>query len=277
MPAYVQPITWGADSNKVPITPITEVKEALIGDGHQIIGTIPDIGPVESASVFDVSYYDEAISLGEAKGIVSDIQSLDLETSLDKLSPEFLYTTIKSKYGESFINWEPETLKIVLMDDFSVEDIPDNVWEAILATRIAGEGIVWDDYTAFEKAALAVSGSPVQPGVFQHVSVEEITALYKLMSSISPEEELADEVARYIAARMHTDGYLYCGRVFPNSVQEYIFELGASKALTDSVHGYIQSMLTGEPGEVKDKIRRKIESLGTSEVDIQIARYISLL
>jgi hypothetical protein len=275
MPADVHQITWGADPDKVPVTPVTEVKEALIGDGEQIIGAIPDIGPVESATVFDVSYYDEAISLGEAKGIISDVPEMGLETSLDKLSPEFIYSNLKGKYGESFLNWEPETLKIVLIDDFELDEIPDNLWESILATRVAGDGVTWDDYVAFEKAALAISGNPVHPGKIQHVSVEEMASLYKLMSRISPDEELSDEVARYIAARMHTDGYLYCGHVFPDAVQGFIFELGASRVLTDSVHEHVQGLLMSE--NVKEAVKESIEDLGTSEVDIQIARYISLL
>ena len=37
MAAIVQQMSWGTDPDKVPSTPITEVKEALIGDGDEIV------------------------------------------------------------------------------------------------------------------------------------------------------------------------------------------------------------------------------------------------
>jgi hypothetical protein len=276
MPADVKPLTWNTDPDSVPSNPIAEVKEALVGDGESIIGAIPDIGPVESESAFDTSYHDEVILLDEISSLGSDTQDDTEEFDLTKLAPALVYSNLKEKYGDSFINWEPETLKIVLSDDFELNDIPDNVWESILATRVAGAGIMWEDYTAFEKGSLAVSGSPVHPGTIQHVSVEEMSEMYKLMNSIDPEGTLSDEVARYIAARMHTDGYLYCGSAFPSEVQEFIFELGAPRSLTDSVHEKVLLVLD----QNKEGIRSlgvSIEDLGTSAVDIQVARYISLL
>jgi len=154
--------------------------------------------------------------------------------------------------------------------------LPDTVWEAIQATRVAGAGVTWNSYLAFEKAALAISGQPVHPGFIQHVSVEEMAELYKLMTSIDPEGELSDEVDRYIAARMFADNYLYCGNVFPNDIQQHLFTLGTSRELTNAVHEKVNTILNTH-NENTISLSASIAALTHSMVDIQVARYISLL
>lgn len=276
MTAIVQEMKWGSDPDRIPVTPVSEAKEVLIGDEKEIIGSLPDIGPVEAATIFETSYYEPGVRLEGADNLASDIESDDQIFNLEKLSPGVLYNTLLKKYSDNFLEWEPETLRIVLKDDFELGDIPDNVWEAILATRVAGSGPTWLNWMAFEKASLAVSGSPVHPGTIQTVSVEEMAVLYKLMTSINPEGELSTEVERYIAARMYADNYLYCGGIFPSEIQNYIFELGAPKSLTDSVHEKVTLILDAHREGTKD-LTTSIEELTHSQLDIQVARYISLL
>lgn len=275
MPANVEPLRYGANPDALPANPVEGVKEVLIGDGEKIIGSIPDIGPLESQTLIDTTYFEEAIALSETEGPVGgDEKEVSFEAST--FNPSSVYKNLLEKYGEHFLEWEPETLRVVIADDFDLSDIPDSVWESILAMRVAGVGVTWEDYWAFEKASLAVAGLPVYPGQVQDVSVEDMAELYKVMVEINPEGVLNDEVSRYIAARMFSDGYLYAGAVFPPEVQNHLFSLGAPKDLTDSVHSKIKSILT----ETKDGVKSLgvvIQELSTSALDIQIGRYLSLL
>jgi hypothetical protein len=276
MAAIVQPLTHGSNPDAVPSNNLVEVKEVLIGDGDAIIGSLPDVGPVEAATIFETGYYQTGVALEGADHLGSDIENSDPASGLEPLDPASLYLTLLGKYSESFIDWEPETLNLVIKDDFDLGEIPAVLWDKILATRIAGKGVSWNEWLAFEKSALAVSGSPVYPDVIQSVAPEEMSALFSLMRKIHPDKELSDEVSRYVAARMYADNFLYCGTVFPDNVQALIFELGASRQLVDATHEKVTEIVTRvNAGETS--VVTAVALLNNSSLDIQVARYLSLL
>lgn len=268
----VRPLFHGDDpENSIP----SSTREALVGDGVRIIGSVPNPSESDEDDISETiqvdDLQDDDIYLGDPGNVTGDEEDSETDFDLISSSPATIYANLIGKYGNLFLSWEPETLRVVLQDDFDLDFVPDSLWEMIMAIKVVGAGAATEDYVAFEKAALAVAGSPVVPGRIQHVSPSEMAELCKLMKEIYGILDLSDEVERYIAARLFTDGFLFVGDVFPEEVQKHIMELGAPRELV--------KMTAKKVGEIVDggNIEEDLSALAENAVDIQVARYFSLI
>jgi len=256
----------------------SDLHSALIGDEDSgtIVGSVPIVSKTNIDEIMDISKSPTSgdLFLQENDSTIDqDEEEIDTLEELSGAQQSDIYKFLKSHYGDSFIRWEPETLRVVLADDLNSTDIPDNVWETILAIKTAAVGVSWDNYIAFEKSSLAISGMPVDPGSIQYVSPKQMYRMYTFMKEIDPGQTFSDEVLRYIAARLFSDNLVYSIGAFPDDVQTHIESLGVSRDLVTKVSEKLHSF-----GDLsRDSIPSFIGELSENAVDIQIARYLDMI
>lgn len=279
MGALIHELRWEDDGDSKPLEVAdSQGEEVLVGDGDgEIIASVPVVNRLNSESLGDSSVggSGEEFELDEQYSLIGGDPEEDWD--LITADPASIYKNLYRAYGPKFLEWEPETLETVLKDDFDMDDIPDNIWSSILATRVAASGETRTNYVAFEKAAISIDHAPVHPGTLQDVSPHQMKALWDLIKELdldedgNPDNDLSDEVMRYIAARLHSDDYLYVRGIFPPQVQDFIIELGAPMGLLDMVREKIGSLKSEET------LIDFLENMGNSAVDVQVARYFSLI
>lgn len=196
-------------------------------------------------------------------------RDIELDKLSDQISLRSLRNLMSAKYAQVWIDWEPETLWLVLQDDFSIE-ITDNLKNKVLLLKVLLKGeSAWDDWFVFQKAVVAINGRKPNFHMVEHVSPLEIAWAVHEMLEIDPAKKFSEEVCRYIAAVLYHDEQVYApNEFFPESVQIY---------LTDDL-GVNAGLLKATIRKWQDEKGRPLQDLGRPEtaVDVQIAHLLEI-
>lgn len=121
--------------------------------------------------------------------------------------------TLSGRYGHSWLEWSPDTLRVTLERDFHTEIHPVN-WEKILAVQVLLlTDDSWLEWQVFFPVATALNSQVPDFGAAGELSPGEMAWAVEEMGRIR-EEEFGDEVKLFIRANCMNHGML----VFPEQL-----------------------------------------------------------
>ena len=163
---------------------------------------------------------------------------LDIQASRNVLKgstthPLLIAALMKTKYGDSWASWLPETLWETLRRDIGpVSEVSQNKIQA-LAVSLA-TNFTWSDWTTFENCGRAFNNTIPIFGQLQPLSPGEAAFTVSVLDALT-EEELSSEVLGYIASVCMYNGIVYAPEDMFGKVQPFIDAQSKDTAIRDEV------------------------------------------
>lgn len=115
-----------------------------------------------------------------------------------------LHAILAKKYGEDYVDWDSEVLKLEIMEDFG--DLGVLTWNRIQAIRCMNNNeSCWHEWEVFEKCCSASAGMVPDFAFVQQQEPEEVAILLYIMDQIK-NVDFDKDVLGYIASTCMADG-----------------------------------------------------------------------
>ena len=126
---------------------------------------------------------------------------LDDETDLELIT---INKILIKKYGLDYVNWESETLKEAVIDDF--QSLGDMSWQKMQAGRLLlKNSAAWEEWEVFENVCCAVLGEPAIFSQTQPPEPEDMAITLETLKLVA-RHKFHKDVLGYIAAACIFDG-----------------------------------------------------------------------
>lgn len=136
------------------------------------------------------------------------VKNAGSEFNDDSVSPIILYFKLNNRWGEEWLDWEPET--IIGTAEQEGEEISTLNMSKLFAIRaILKTDKFFSDHRTFEKVCLSFAGRHVDWGITQKPRVHEMCAAIALVDKFLKTSEFNDEVAAYAAAIAVDSGFIF--------------------------------------------------------------------
>lgn len=123
-------------------------------------------------------------------------------------SPLALILFLIDTYGTALLEWEAETLYLTVERDF--EKPSDAVWTKLLAARaIVHSPSPWNQWEVFHWSSVGLVGEPPNFHFIEKPSLGRILNCVDVMNTLDPDRETQEEVDKYIAATLKSEGIVY--------------------------------------------------------------------
>lgn len=128
-------------------------------------------------------------------------------------NPAALIKSLSFYYDSDWIDWEPELLKIALIDNFSWSEEDIESFEKLEGIRaLLRDNTAFENIVVFENVAHALYGTPFTAGYWEPCSMSEILYFFYVAKAAAGDEvrqELADSIAAYIASCLVLEGIYF--------------------------------------------------------------------
>ena len=135
--------------------------------------------------------------------------------------PLELLGILSARYGDRWVEWEPETLLWALRRDFG--SVGELSRAKVAALRVAvSTDIPWQDWDAFEDCGQAWNDTVPIVGSFQPLTPMQAAFTVSILRAIRPGDEFAHEVLTYIAAILHDHGWVYAPEEYFDGTEQVL-------------------------------------------------------
>lgn len=184
------------------------------------VATLKNIADATEGSLTPTQVAERVIVRGIALGMTHHDTSIKKASGTD-LEAVSLAAHAEKHLGEGWVDFEPETL---LEKGYTHRDVT----MMMAAKYVLYHSGAFTDWHEFEKVALALNGDEPQFDITQHLTVAQCAWAADVMRLVDPHTPFSYEVAAYIAARAHEEGFT----LLPDAVQ---FADGSLKRLTSDL------------------------------------------
>jgi len=123
--------------------------------------------------------------------------------------PVVLTMVLLEKFGASWMEWEPTTLKQEILDTFKATSISEQNWQKIQAVRTLTSTVgFWKEWHIFEKIIQALNNNIPRFDIAQRCTLSQLMAGVDIANTIR-KEVYNDEPQRYVAACALDEGVTY--------------------------------------------------------------------
>lgn len=242
-------------------TPLEKGAVELAPETAELLGT-PSVSPQ------DLNQLEESASNGlqgeeppeevsaeepppeEEAEFVPDRQSDGGLFSSRRAHPLRILETLTLKYGEDWVDWEPETLWWAIRKDFGpLGEIAQNKIGALkVATKT---DTPWLDWDTFEDVTLSWNDIIPIFGTVQLTTPAQAAFGVQVLRGIRPEEEFGDEVSIYMAAILEDHGYVYAPEEWFPGAQALLDRREHTRELRVDVENAFSKLRDIDPAMVK--------------------------
>ena len=153
---------------------------------------------------------------------------------------------MNDRLGESWREWEPETIWKVLMDElgyYPTEELKNLImcFQVISTTNLP-----FEDWSVFENVGHSLLQNPVHFSQVQPLEPDEIALTVKFLKMIRPGELFEDDILGYAASSAKNAGMVYLpDDLYPKGSQELLDNIGNAEDLRDRVEKLYPKFLKG--------------------------------
>jgi hypothetical protein len=123
--------------------------------------------------------------------------------------PIALGMVVLERFGPEALDWEHDTLRREIVEDFNATSVSDHNWQKIQAFRtLLLATSPWQEWEVFENVIQALNNNIPDPEMVQRCSVAQIMAGVDIINEIRS-EPFGVDVARYVAACAIENGVTY--------------------------------------------------------------------
>jgi hypothetical protein len=122
--------------------------------------------------------------------------------------PMALTLILLNKYGNEYLEWEPEALRTTLKKDETL--ISDSVWTKILAARVGMMSPApWRQWEQFHHVVNGLAGRPPNFVYLERPEIGFIMAGIDTMKMMDRPRPFAEDIAKFVAATLRERGIVY--------------------------------------------------------------------
>ncbi len=148
-----------------------------------------------------------------------------------------MFKDLNEKYGQSWWDWEPETVWQTLQHDYAISFVDEKTKNLIQAMQvICKTNFPFEDWHAFEKVGQALNMNPVSFEHVQLMDLDQVAYTIKILETMRPNMKFEDDILGYTAASAKHCGVCYLPEdLFPKGSQDFLDKMGNNEELRDQV------------------------------------------
>ena len=113
------------------------------------------------------------------------------------------------QFGMDWLEWEPETLKQEILQEFNATSVSENNWQKIQAVRTLLQTVgFWKEWEIFEKVIQSLNNNVPRFDIAQPCTIPQLMAGIDMANSLHV-ESYEDEIQKYVVACALEDGVVY--------------------------------------------------------------------
>ena len=122
--------------------------------------------------------------------------------------PITLMLMLLDRYGQDYVTWDPEVLKLTLERDGT--KVSNDVWNKVLAGRVVlNSPSPWRQWEVFHWVSRALCGQTPNFVYLEEPEIGHMVVGYSIMKAVDPKRPTGIEVDKFVAAAFRHEGIVY--------------------------------------------------------------------
>jgi hypothetical protein len=190
----------------------------------------------------------------------------------ENADPIVLNKVLNQAYGDTWIDWEPETIFKTIQMDFGAVPTVLNKNKIMAVSALRNSSTLLDSWDAFQNLCVTFSGRIPNFHFMQYISPAEICSTLSKVKRITDSLNPGSEVRGYIAVICMNEGLCF----LPDSLrvaQDFLDSMGNDTELRDKIH---QKLVSITDHQVMDPEDNTVE-LSEDPVDVGVAKALAII